>query len=67
MSNSSQKPCRKTHAAPGVGRYATICMGSGGIVWAKPPNAQCIDCLAFEDLLRVALWLRFGSAQHDER
>eukprot|EP00971_Amphidinium_carterae_P134306 2660800-Amphidinium_carterae.1 len=40
-------------------------MGSGGSVWAKPPTSQRIDCLTFEDLLRVALWVRFGSAGHE--
>eukprot|EP00971_Amphidinium_carterae_P204000 4048190-Amphidinium_carterae.1 len=66
MSNSCQKVCRQRHATASVGRYATIHMASGGIVWAKPSNTQCADCPAFEDLLPVALWLRFGSAGHDE-
>eukprot|EP00971_Amphidinium_carterae_P247472 4913976-Amphidinium_carterae.1 len=47
-------------------RCATIRMGSGGVVWAKPPNTQCIDCLAFENILRAAVWLRFRSARRDE-
>eukprot|EP00971_Amphidinium_carterae_P062671 1240540-Amphidinium_carterae.1 len=65
MSNCRQTARRQTCDTASVRRGATIRMGSGGIVWAKPPNTQFIDCLAFEDLPRVALWLRFRSAGHE--
>eukprot|EP00971_Amphidinium_carterae_P259977 5158185-Amphidinium_carterae.1 len=65
MSNCRQTARRQTCNSASLRRSATIRMGSGGIVWAKPSNTQCIDCLAFEDLPRIALWLRFGSAGHE--
>eukprot|EP00971_Amphidinium_carterae_P031994 630244-Amphidinium_carterae.1 len=46
-------------------RCATIHVGGGGSVCAKPTSAQRIDCLSFEDLRRVALWLKCGSAGHE--
>eukprot|EP00971_Amphidinium_carterae_P212728 4221721-Amphidinium_carterae.1 len=66
MSNSCQATRRQKDYIASVRRYTTIRMGSGGIVWANPPNTQCFDCRAFEDLLCAAFWLRFGSAGHDE-
>eukprot|EP00971_Amphidinium_carterae_P044982 884657-Amphidinium_carterae.1 len=52
MSNHCQATRQHKSDIASVRRYATIRMGSGGIVWAKPPNTQCTDCLAFEDILR---------------
>eukprot|EP00971_Amphidinium_carterae_P158374 3139741-Amphidinium_carterae.1 len=66
MSNYCQATRQQNNYIANVRRYATIRMGSGGTIWANPPNTQCIGCLAFQDLLRVALWLRFRSARHDE-
>eukprot|EP00971_Amphidinium_carterae_P002795 55086-Amphidinium_carterae.1 len=44
------------HATSSVRRTATICMGSGGSIRAKPPHTQRVDILSFEDLLCFALW-----------
>eukprot|EP00971_Amphidinium_carterae_P111028 2199307-Amphidinium_carterae.1 len=44
---------------------ATIRMGSGGSAWAKPPSPQRADCISFEDLLCLALWLGFGTVGHE--
>eukprot|EP00971_Amphidinium_carterae_P030244 595100-Amphidinium_carterae.1 len=65
MSICRKKTCRQMHAIASVRRCATVRMGSGGSVWAKSSTTQCIDCLTFEDLLRVALWHRFGSLGHE--
>eukprot|EP00971_Amphidinium_carterae_P154945 3072394-Amphidinium_carterae.1 len=59
MSNYCQATRRQKSYITSVRRYASIRMGSGGIVWGNPPNTQCTGGLAFEDLLRAALWLRF--------
>eukprot|EP00971_Amphidinium_carterae_P113138 2241123-Amphidinium_carterae.1 len=64
MSHHYGEAFPETYELGRVRRYATIRMGSCGIVWVKPPNTQCTHCLAFEDQLRAALWLRFESAGH---
>eukprot|EP00971_Amphidinium_carterae_P237815 4721281-Amphidinium_carterae.1 len=66
MSNCRCGAHRQTLNIASVGRRVTIRMGSGGNVWAKPPSTQRIGCSAFEDLLRVAFWLRFASAGQEE-
>eukprot|EP00971_Amphidinium_carterae_P343442 6483192-Amphidinium_carterae.1 len=56
--------CQKAYDIACVRHCATIRMGSGGTVRAKPPSTKPIDRLAFEDLLRFALWRRFETAGH---
>eukprot|EP00971_Amphidinium_carterae_P054435 1072308-Amphidinium_carterae.2 len=55
---------RETYEIGRVGRYASIHMGSGGIVWVKLPNIECIDRHTFEDLFRVVFWHGFGGVGH---
>eukprot|EP00971_Amphidinium_carterae_P270470 5366422-Amphidinium_carterae.1 len=64
MSNCCKKVRGQANDIANVRRCATIRMGSGGSVWAKPSATQCIACLTFKDLLRIALRHRFGSAVH---